>query len=328
VIESEPGMGKTTLWREGLLRSERARVVLSCQPARSEATLSYSALADLLSAVDPSAFSTLPSPQREALEVALLRAKPTRRAPTRRAVGTALVSLLQTIAIRHPVLIAVDDEQWLDSATAAVLVFALRRLRDAPLRVLVTRRTNVDGASLADAFDAVSAERLPLRPLSAAALHDIISSRVGLTLRRPLVVRIAQLSGGNPFYALEIAATLARDGVPAGRDLPVPEDMRALVARRIRALPAETRDALLHSAIAAHPSIDFVDAAALGAAEEIDLVRIADDGRIHFTHPLYASAVDASAPLVRRQQAHRELANSVSNPEERARHLALGTAGA
>jgi DNA-binding CsgD family transcriptional regulator len=324
-IESEPGMGKTTLWREALLRSGRARIVLSCQPARSEAALSYSALADLLSAVDPSAFSTLPSPQREALEVALLRAKPTRRASTRRAVGTALVSLLQGIAIRHPVLIAVDDEQWLDSATVSVLSFALRRLRDAPLRVLVTRRTDVEGTSLADAFDAVSVEHLPLRPLSAAALHEIISSRVGLTLRRPLVVRIAQLSGGNPFYALEIAATLARDGVPSGRDLPVPDDMRALVARRIRALPAATQDALLHTAIAAHPSIDFIDAAALAAAEEIDLVRIADDGRIHFTHPLYASAVDASAPLVRRRQAHRELASSVSNPEERARHLALGT---
>jgi DNA-binding CsgD family transcriptional regulator len=326
VIESEPGMGKTTLWREALLRSERARIVLSCQPARPEATLSYSALADLLSAVDPSAFSTLPSPQREALEVALLRAKPKSRAPTRRAVGTALVSLLQTLAVRHPVLIAVDDEQWLDSATVAVLAFALRRLRDASLRVLVTKRTDVDGASLVDAFDAISVERLTLRPLSAAALHDIISSRVGLTLRRPLVVRIAQISGGNPFYALEVAATLARDGVPAGRDLPVPDDMRALVARRIRALPADTRDALLHTAIAAHPSIGFIDAAALAAAEEIDLVRIADDGRIHFTHPLYASAVDASAPLVRRRQAHRELASSVSNPEERARHLALGTA--
>ena len=325
VIESEPGMGKTTLWREALLRSEHARIVLSCQPARSEASLSYSALGDLLSAVDQSAFGALPSPQREALEVALLRAEPTRRAPTRRAVGTALVSLVQTLAVRRPVLMAIDDVQWLDPATASVVEFALRRLRDAPLHVLVTRRTDGDDTFLLDAFDSPSVARLSLRPLSAAALHGIITSRVGLPLRRPLVVRIAQLSGGNPLYALEIATMLARDGIPTGRELPVPDDVRALVAKRIRALPAATREALLRTAIAAHPSVDLVDVAALGPAEEIDLVRIADDGRIHFTHPLYASAVHASTPLVRRRQAHGDLAGSVSSPEERARHLALAT---
>ena len=325
VIESEPGMGKTTLWREALLRSEHARIVLSCQPARSEASLSYSALGDLLSAVDQSAFRALPSPQREALEVALLRAEPTRRARTRRAVGTALVSLVQTLAVRRPVLMAIDDVQWLDPATHSVVEFALRRLRDAPLHVLVTRRTDGDDTFLLDAFDSPSVARLSLRPLSAAALHGIITSRVGLPLRRPLVVRIAQLSGGNPFYALEIATMLARDGIPTGRELPVPDDVRALVAKRIRALPAATREALLRTAIAAHPSVDMVDVAALGPAEEIDLVRIADDGRIHFTHPLYASAVHASTPLVRRRQAHGDLAGSVSSPEERARHLALAT---
>jgi DNA-binding CsgD family transcriptional regulator len=325
VIESEPGMGKTTLWREALLRSERARIVLSCQPARSEASLSYSALGDLLSSVDESAFGALPSPQREALEVALLRAEPTRRAPTRRAIGTALVSLVRTLAVRRPVLMAIDDAQWLDPATASVVEFALRRLRDAPLHVLVTRRTGGEDTGLLDAFDSPTVARLSLRPLSAAALHGIITSRVGLPLRRPLVVRIAQLSGGNPLYALEIATMLARDGIPAGRELPVPDDVRALVAKRIRALPAATREALLRTAIAAHPSVDLVDAAALGPAEEIDLVRVADDGRIHFTHPLYASAVHASTPLVRRRQAHGDLAASVSSPEERARHLALAT---
>jgi DNA-binding CsgD family transcriptional regulator len=325
VIESEPGMGKTTLWREALVHSEHARIVLSCQPARSEASLSYSALGDLLSAVDQSAFGALPSLQREALEVALLRAEPTRRAPTRRAVGTALVSLVQTLAVRRPVLMAIDDVQWLDPATASVVEFALRRLRDAALHVLVTSRTDGDDTFLLDAFDSPSVARLSLRPLSAAALHGIITSRVGLPLRRPLVVRIAQLSGGNPLYALEIATMLARDGVPTGRELPVPDDVRALVAKRIRALPTATREALLRTAIAAHPSVDLVDAAALGPAEEIDLVRIADDGRIHFTHPLYASAVHASTPLVRRRQAHGDLAGSVSSPEERARHLALAT---
>jgi DNA-binding CsgD family transcriptional regulator len=326
VLESEPGMGKTTVWREALRRTERARLVLSCQPSRSEANLSYSALADLLSAVDLSALRALPEPQRHALDVALLRAQPSGRIPARRAIGTALVSLVRALAVQRSVALAIDDVQWIDPATAAVVDFALRRLRDAPLRVLLTRRADAEPSALLDAFDAAFVTRLSLRPLSAAALHRIITERVGIPLRRPLVVRIGQLSGGNAFYALEIATALEREGIPAGRDLPVPDDMRALVASRIRALPAATRAALLRAAIAAHPDIRLVDAATLEPAEEIDLVRVTDDGGIRFTHPLYASAVYASAPVARKREAHRDLAGILSNPEEQARHLALGTA--
>jgi DNA-binding CsgD family transcriptional regulator len=326
VLESEPGMGKTTVWREALRRTERARLVLSCQPSRSEANLSYSALADLLSAVDLSALRALPEPQRHALDVALLRAQPSGRIPTRRAIGTAFVSLVRALAVQRSVTLAMDDVQWIDPATAAVVDFGLRRLRDAPLRVLLTRRADAEPSALLDAFDAAFVTRLSLRPLSAAALHGIITERVGIPLSRPLVVRIGQLSGGNAFYALEIATALEREGIPAGRDLPVPDDMRALVASRIRALPAATRAALLRAAIAAHPDIRLVDAATLEPAEEIDLVRVTDDGGIRFTHPLYASAVYASAPVARKRQAHRDLAGILSNPEEQARHLALGTA--
>src|SRR5438067_13088661 len=77
VLEGEPGIGKTTLWRECIRRAEeRPFLVLSCRPAETEAKLSLSAVADLLEPVPASAFSALPEPQRRALDVALLRAEP------------------------------------------------------------------------------------------------------------------------------------------------------------------------------------------------------------------------------------------------------------
>jgi hypothetical protein len=109
--------------------------------------------------------------------------------------------------------------------------------------------------------------------------------------------------------------------------LPVPDDLRTLVAGRVRALPGRTRAALLRAAALGRPHVRLVDARALIAAEEAGLVSVDPDGRIAFTHPLYASAVYSSAPLDRRRAIHRELAGQVSDPEERARHIGLGCAG-
>ena len=138
-------------------------------------------------------------------------------------------------------------------------------------------------------------------------------------------MRIAEACGGSPFYGLEIARLVA-DG-SSGSPLPVPEDVLGLVRARIRSLPAESRDALLRAAAAARPDVQFVDVAALAAGEEAGLVEVAADGRIAFAHPLYASAVYSSAPIARRREAHKALAVAVSDPEERARHLALACEG-
>ena len=141
-------------------------------------------------------------------------------------------------------------------------------------------------------------------------------------------MRIARTSGGNPLYALEIARLLGRDERRSDATaLPVPDDLRALMAARIDALPPDTRDALLSAAALGRPDVRLVDAQALAAAEDAQLVRIRPDGRIAFVHPLYASAVYSSASLKRRRAAHRALAEAVADPEERARHLALASDG-
>jgi predicted ATPase len=156
----------------------------------------------------------------------------------------------------------------------------------------------------------------------------VIVGSLGQPFSRPTLVRIAKASGGNPLYALEIARLLvSAETRPQNEMLPVPDDLRTLVAGRVRALPGRTRAALLRAAALGRPDVRLVDARALVAAEEAGLVSVDTDGRIAFTHPLYASAVYSSAPLDRRRTTHRELADQVSDPEERARHLGLGCAG-
>ena len=327
LLEGEAGIGKTTIWREAVgSAKERGWTVLKCRPAQSEAKLSFSGLADLLASVPERAFTELVASQRQAIEVALLRVEPSGRAPDRRLVATALLALLRGLAKEGKLLLAVDDVQWLDHPSAASLEYVFRRLDDEPIAAVLAARPGVDRSALAAAFPDERVQRLVLQPLSVAVLHRIVAERVGVGLARPTLVRVSHAAGGNPFYAIEIARLLARDGVPPhGGVLPLPDDLRALVAGRIRALPVATRAALLLAAAATRPSLGFVDASALAPAEEGGLIQIAADGRIEFAHPLFASAVYGAAPLARRREAHLVLANAVGDPEEQARHLALGS---
>ncbi len=326
-IVGDPGIGKTTLWVEAVRRArERDATVLAARPAESEAKLSFAGLTDLLSAVEPGAFATaLPAPQRHALEVALLRAETT-RPPERRLVGTALLSLLRELAADRDLVIAVDDVHWLDPPTLAALEFALRRFVEEPVRLILSLRSEQTEA-LTRLTRVERLRRLELGPLSVAALHRIVAENLGRTFPRPTLVRIAQASAGNPLYALEIARLLDREGPGDPARLPVPEDLRTLVAQRVRSTPARTRSALLRVAALARPDLGLVDAQALAPAEEAGLVRIGSDRRIQFAHPLFASAVYSSASLSRRREMHRALADAVTDPEERARHLALSCDG-
>ena len=324
LIEGEPGIGKTTVWREYVrLAQARGFCVLATSSTESEVKLSFAGLSDLLSSVPADLVASLPPPQRAALDVALLRIDAP-RPPERRLLGTAFGSLLRELATDGEVVVAIDDVQWLDAASAAVVGFALRRLADARVRVVLSMRTQTSSALL-DALPDEAWQRLVLGPLSVAALHRIFAERLDRSFPRPTLVRIRDESAGNPFYALEIARLLA--GGAAASPFPVPSGVLALVRARIRTLPAESRAALLRVAAAARPELRFVDPSALAAGEEAGLVEVAADGRIAFSHPLYASAVYGAAPVARRREAHRALAEMVDDPEERARHLALAASG-
>ena len=324
-LVGEPGIGKTTLWQEAVARARSAGLrVLAARPAESEAKLAFAGLTDLLADVEPELLATLPPPQRQALDVALLRVE-AGRAPSRRLVGTALFSLLRELAADAPTLLAVDDAQWLDRASAAALEFAVRRLSTVPLRLVVSARADAVTPELVTIVADERVRRLDVGPLSVAALQRIIAGRLGVSLPRPTLVRLAEACGGNAFYALEIARRLAERDEQTWTPLPVPADLRTLVARRIASLPAATRDALLRAAALARPAYDLVDVRALAPAESAGLVTVDRAGQIAFTHPLFAAAVYATAVSDERAAVHRALAASVRDAEERARHLALAT---
>jgi len=262
VLEGEPGIGKTTVWREGIARARcQGYRVLSCRAAPAEARLSFAALSDLLAPIEGAAFESLPVPQRRALDAALLRAEPQGAAPDPRAIGTGVVSLVSELSAEAPVLLALDDVQWLDLPSARTLEFALRRVERGSVAVLATIR-KPEPASRPSVVSVIADDRvhsLGLGPLSLDALNRIVEEHLGRRLPRPLLVKIEIATCGNPFYALEIARALNAANVTSGHALPVPDDLRDLVGSRLRRLPRLTRDALLRVSALAVPTVDLVD---------------------------------------------------------------------
>jgi DNA-binding CsgD family transcriptional regulator len=325
LLEGEPGIGKTTLWREGVRAAAgRSYQVLTSRPSEAESSLSYAGLADMLAAVEPGVFELLPRPQREALDVALLRRAAGERPPDPRAVFTAFVSVLGALARTAPVLVAVDDLQWLDAPTARALEFAGRRTSQLPVGLLIAVRV-LDGIVATPRAGWFGAdERLRLTPLSAAALQRLIRERLDWSLPRPALLRLHRACSGNAFYSLEIARRLAAEGrLDPREDWPLPDDVRDLVLLRVGALPAAARGALLLAAAAAKPTDDLLDADALAAAASAGLVSVGPGGRVRFSHPLYASALYTDASPAQRRRAHAELAAREPDVAERARHLGL-----
>jgi DNA-binding CsgD family transcriptional regulator len=330
VIEGEPGIGKTTVWREivGLAEASGARVLTS-RPSEAEARLSSTGLADLLAGVDRERIHRLPDPQRAVLDAALLKTTPMARPPGPRVLYAAFSSVIASLADDGPVVLAVDDLQWLDGPSQAALEFTLRRIGSRPIGLLATirRGDRVLPASLGRAIDETDGERVVLGPMSVAALHALVTDRLGVSLARPVLVRIAAASGGNPFYTIEIASEVIRRGeLTAGEAIPVPDNLSELVAARVQRLPRRTRESLLTVAALSNPRVDLLDLAALEPAERAGLVQVSGS-RATFTHPLFAAAVYTTATSRRRQAVHRRLADRVADPEERARHLALAAEG-
>jgi len=334
LVEGEAGIGKSTVWFEAVRLAEaRGYRVLRARPAESEAKLSYATLADVVGSAFDEARGQLPHPQELALAAALLRVTSSEPADPR-TVATAVVGVLTELAGEQPVLVAIDDVQWVDLASRRALEFAARRL-PAQLRLFVTRRSEgaadvpleLDRALPPDAF-----EHVVLGSLSLASLHHIVRERLGTSPARPVIARIAEASGGNPFFAIEIARAIGGAAADPGDHgpLPVPQSVQKLAAGRVSALSGAAREAVLVAAALSRPTAGAVvtalpdepdGGAAIAEAEDAGVL-VTEHGRIRFTHPLLASAVYASVSEARRRALHRRLAEVVSDAEERARHLA------
>ncbi len=340
LLSGEAGIGKTTVWREAVRLGEGAGYrVLRCRPGQAEAKLGFAALADLLSSVDEDAFSALPEPQRDAVDAALLRAAPRAAGSASRAVAAGLLSVLRAIAQESPVLVAIDDVQWLDRPSEGALTFALRRL-DSAMPVVLVMAQRIDGKAPTDPLGfadlpASRRESIALGPLSLSALYHVIHAKLDIVVPRPTLQRIATTSAGNPLLAIELARALAETGARPGpgEPLPVPEETVDLLASRLEKLPERSREAMLACALLSDPTIDLLEQAlgpsageSLGRAREADLVEIRRD-RIRFVHPLVGAVLASSVLPAKRRAMHRRLAEIAPSAEARARHLALGCEG-
>ena len=297
VIDGEPGIGKSTLWLAGVEHARaRGLPVLSSRPAEGERGLAYAGLSDLFEGVLDDVLPALSAPRRRALEVALLLEDASGDPVDRRALAVAVRESIELLADREPLMIAVDDVQWLDASSKSALVFALRRIAARPVRVLLARR-KADGAQsseLEDALGAEHVERLHVEPMSVGALQRLLRDRLGRGFGRQTLLRIHERSGGNPFFALELAGLLDADADPL-QPLPVPDTLEELLRARLSGLPATTRQALgLASAIGIASESELERAGVTQDALEPALdacVIEREHGTIRFTHPLLSSVL-------------------------------------
>jgi DNA-binding CsgD family transcriptional regulator len=328
VLEGEAGIGKSTLWLAGveLARSRGLRVLLS-RPAEAERGLAHAGLGDLLEDALADVAPLISTPRRRALEIALLREEATDDPVDHRALGVAVRDVLHLLSERKPILLAVDDVQWFDPSSSSALAFALRRLAASPVLVLLARRlvAGDEPSGLEQALDAVRVERLPVGPLSVGALHRLLHDRFGRSFARQTLLRVHERSGGNPFFALELARVLDVDIDPL-EPLPVPKSLDELVRARLAGLPAATREALALASALGTPSESLLERAGVapGALEAAVAAHVIEreNSAIRFAHPLLSSVLYRDLGEHRRS-VHRRIAGIVEDPVVRARHLAL-----
>ncbi len=349
-LAGDAGIGKSTIWLAAVdaAAARPDRAVLAARAAEPEVDLAYVVLTDLLAAAvrDRDLLRDLPAPQASALSAALLLDDaPVTDTATRsadpRTIGTAVAAVLGTLADDRPLIVAIDDVQWVDAASLDALTFALRRLVDRRAKIgLVTTVRTPHADRLASSFGA-GASAVEVGPVSLGVLHQLLRARLGLVLTRPQVVSLEAASGGNPLLALEIGRELARlDRWPLpGEPLPIPRDLGDLIAERLGRLGPDDLDALFVAAASSDPTTpaiatvvdrpvrDLEEAAARLGSDGSALIHPDDEGRWRFDHPLIAAAALSAPPPDRRRELHARLSDAATLPEDRGRHAALAADG-
>lgn len=331
VLRGDAGVGKTTLWLHGRDLATRTGRVLSCRPAELDTKLSYSGLADLFDGLDRETSALTPA-ERHALLSATRREEIGDMRIDHATVALAAKRVLDEVS-RSPLMLAIDDLQWLDPSSAKAIGFALRRLPDRPIGVLASQRGSASSELLRSGLPPDRVSVLELGPLSEEETDQLIRVRLGAALRRPLVGQIHRTAAGNPLFSLELARAALQQSTPlaAGTPLPLPSSLRELMGRRIAVMSAATRDVLLLVAACADATAATVEGvlgrgslAALERGVDAGLLDI-ERGHLTFTHPLLAATAYAEADQTRRRRIHVLLASISSDVEERARQLSAAS---
>jgi DNA-binding CsgD family transcriptional regulator len=339
ILRGEPGVGKTTLWRAALDHADRRGLhVLSAVPLEFEAKLSFGCLGDLLGDVVDRLVPNLPGPQGRALEVALGRADQEEGAVTnQRTLSAAFLGAVRALSADRPVLVAVDDLQWIDLPSARILQFALHRLSREPVRLIATSRTGErpsDPLQLRRVLGEDQVRDLPIEGMELDEIDRLLRSRLDVTFPRRVVAELNRLSGGNPFFALEIGRALSRAApLSPYEPLPIPDDLRELVVDRLNALPETAKEPLLVVAALPQPTMALVTSivgvhGARQLAPAVDAAVVVVEGDdVRFAHPILGSTFYSLASPDRRRVVHRAIAEVIEDLEERAIHLALSATG-
>ena len=332
VIEGEAGIGKTTLWSYAIDAAvRRGDRILAWRASSAERELAFGALMGLLDADLAPSLRTLAPPRRRALDIALGRREADGPA-AQPLVGLAVLDLLRAIAAEGGAVVGLDDVQWCDPASSAALAFAIRRLRVEPIAFVLSVRTGA-GAVAPSAVETAFADRrttIAAGPMTIGALGKLIHERHAIAHPRPLLVRIHEASGGNPFVALEMSHSLIVRGVEPGPGEPFPVSPEAgpLIRDHLDPLSEGAREALLVVAMASQPTAALVERVlGPGAAAAVDEacragVLAATGDRLRAAHPLFASTAYAAAPPGLRRRMRRALAEAVDDPLEQAVHRA------
>jgi DNA-binding CsgD family transcriptional regulator len=329
VVHGEPGAGKTALLEYLVERASGCRTARA-GGVQSEMEVAFSGLNQLLVPM-LDRVERLPVPQRDALQTAFgVTPGP---APDRLFVGLAVLGLLSEVAEERPLICVVDDEQWLDRASAQVLAFVARRLgTEAVGMVFATRGLSPELAGLAElAIDGL--RESDARALLESALTGPLDARVR--------DQIVSETRGNPLALLELPRGLTPAELAGGFGLPdwrpLSSHLEETFRRRLDTLPADTRRLL--ALAAADPTGEplllwrAAERLAIGtqdAAPAVEAAMVEFGARVRFRHPLVRSAAYLSASLRERQAAHRALAEVTDpqlDPERRAWHRALAAPG-
>ncbi|MEV0977686.1 AAA family ATPase [Streptomyces sp. NPDC049915] len=324
LLQGAPGIGKTALldWAHAEARALDF-TVLRAVGSEAEAGVTFGALHQLLWPLT-GRMRALPEPQRRALAFALGEAaEPVRGGFL---VGAAVLALLAGEARMRPVLVLVDDLQWVDSSSAAVFAFLQRRTAEVPLAFVSAGRP--EGATT---------QARPGTVVDLSAL-DGDDARTLLRTRHPHLAvttadRILQEAAGNPLALVELPVHLhpdqARGVMPLPRRFPLGHRLERLFAPRLERLSDEAAHVLLYAALGGTAAtwvtpalLDGLDARraddVLDEIETSGLAHLEPDGRLTFRHPLVRGAVVARASGPQRRAAHRRLAAALPYDDPRA----------
>jgi DNA-binding CsgD family transcriptional regulator len=329
LLTGEAGVGKSTVLRA--VRERLEPLVLSASPAPADARLPYVTLIDLFASLPDECFTRLTAASRRALDTALRRRDTTGEVDTL-GVCLGVLELLRTLGADGPVVLVIDDVQWVDASSQEVLQFWLRRRGPEPVRVIGAERVSRGRAT--ERWMPPDTTVLEVAPLRPAVLAPVVMQRAPGLISSAVARKICDASLGNPLFALEIADAVRRQGVAPtlGEPLPLPMSVDALMRQRLAGLTESARDTVRLAAAAHRPTASLLARAGcadvmgdLEAASAAGICELAGSGEVTFGHPLMREAVQAEAPAIAWMRAHARLAGVVGDPIDRARHLALST---